>query len=207
VRNALRSAKPSIARAISVDRKPYNAFKYKAFSPQSFFPEGSPHETHLSTLGRQAQADARLSRPHEVHWRPQGALGASRQGSRPPDALIARAALRGLRPFRLTGKGSFDALFKVGRRRDGDYVQLIAAPAPNPPGRLGLVVPKKVLPLAVDRNRVRRMLRAAQRAARPAVLDYDVILRLTRGCPRTEFRQVAAEATRLLAALPRGPSR
>ena len=63
------------------------------------------------------------------------------------------------------------------------------------------MVPKKALPLAVDRNRVRRMLRAAQRAARPSVLDYDVILRLKRGCPRTEFRLVAAEATRLIAAL------
>jgi ribonuclease P protein component len=89
----------------------------------------------------------------------------------------------------------------VGRRREGDYVQLVAAPAAKPPGRLGLVVPKKVLPLAVDRNRVRRMLRAAQRAARPGILDYDVILRLKRGCPRAEFRSVAADAKRLLSAL------
>jgi ribonuclease P protein component len=109
--------------------------------------------------------------------------------------------LRGLRPFRLTGTGAFDALFKAGRRREGDYMQLVAAPAVKPPGRLGLVVPRKALPLAVDRNRVRRMLREAQRAARPEVLDYDVILRLKRGCPRSEFRLVAAEATRLLAAL------
>jgi ribonuclease P protein component len=63
------------------------------------------------------------------------------------------------------------------------------------------VVPKKVLPLAVDRNRVRRVLRAAQQAARPAVLDYDMILRLKRGCRRSEFRQVAADATRLLGTL------
>jgi ribonuclease P protein component len=63
------------------------------------------------------------------------------------------------------------------------------------------VVPKKALPLAVDRNRVRRMLRSAQRAARPAILDYDVILRLKRGCPRSEFPAVAADAAKLLAAL------
>ena len=80
-------------------------------------------------------------------------------------------------------------------------MQLVAAPAARRPGRLGLVVPKKALPLAVDRNRVRRMLRATQRAARPAVLDFDVILRLKRGCHRTEFREVAAEAGRLIAAL------
>jgi ribonuclease P protein component len=183
-------------------RRPITRLNIRLFHLKAFHHiKAASHETHVSTLGRQAQAYARLSRPHEVHWRPQSALGASRQGSRPPNTLITRAALRGLRPFRLTGKGSFDALFNAGRRHSGDYVQLVAAPASNPPGRLGLVVPKKVLPLAVDRNRVRRMLRAAQRGARPAVLDYDVILRLKRGCPRTEFRAVAAEATRLLAAL------
>ena len=101
----------------------------------------------------------------------------------------------------MTGTGAFDALFKAGRRRDGDYVQLVAAPASNRPGRVGLVVPKKALPLAVDRNRVRRMLRDVLRAARPAILDYDVILRLKRGCPRTEFRRVAEEAARLMGAL------
>ena len=173
-----------------------------------FHPKAFRHETHLPTFGRQAQADARLSRPHEVHWRPQGALGAARQGPRPPDALIPQPSLRGLRPFRLTGTGAFDGLFKAGRRREGDYVQLVAAPAAKPPGRLGLVVPKKALPLAVDRNRVRRMLRAAQHAARPAVLEYDVILRLKRSCPRAEFRCVAADAARLLAGLvSRSPAR
>jgi ribonuclease P protein component len=189
----------------AVDSRAHNAFKYKAFSPQSFFqsffPKAARHETHVSTLGRQAQAHARLSRAHEVHRRPQGALGAARQGPRPPHALIAAAAPRGLRPFRLTGTGAFDALFKEGRRRDGNYVQLVAARAAHRPGRLGLVVPKKALPLAVDRNRVRRMLREALRAARPAILEYDVILRLKRSCPRTEFRCVAADAAALLSQL------
>ena len=112
--------------------------------------------------------------------------------------------LRGIRRFRLTGTGAFDALFKAGRRRAGEYVELIAVPAARAPGRVGLVVGKKALPLAVDRNRVRRMLRAAVAAARPAILDYDVILRLKRGCARTEFRAVAADATRLLSALAAG---
>jgi ribonuclease P protein component len=174
----------------------HNAFKYKAFSPQ-----GLRHETHVPTLGRQAQAHAWISRAHEVHRRPQGALGAARQGPRPPHALTAAAAPRGLRPYRLRGDGAFAALFKGGRRREGDYLQLVAAPAAHRPGRLGLVVPRKALPLAVDRNRVRRMLREAQRTARPAVLEFDVILRLKRACPRTEFRHVAAEAARLLASL------
>jgi len=159
-------------------------------------------ETHLPTVGYQAQADPRLSRPHENQGRPQGALGASRQGPRAPRALTRVTSLRGLRPYRLSGAGSFEALFRAGRRHEGDYVQLVVLPAARLPGRAGLVVPKKILPLAVDRNRVRRMLRAAHVAARPAVLGYDVILRLKRGSLRAEFRAVAADAARLLAALP-----
>ena len=85
-------------------------------------------------------------------------------------------------------------------------MQLVALPAARLPGRAGLVVPKKVLPLAVDRNRVRRMLRATHVAARPAVLGYDVILRLKRGSSRAEFRAVAADAARLLATLPALPA-
>jgi ribonuclease P protein component len=97
--------------------------------------------------------------------------------------------------------GAFDALFKAGRRQRGDYVELVAAPAQGHPGRVGLVVPKKLLPLAVDRNRVRRLLRAAHVAARPAVLEFDVILRLVRDCPRAELPAVGADAARLIGAL------
>jgi len=78
---------------------------------------------------------------------------------------------------------------------------LLAAPAARIPGRVGLVVGKKALPLAVDRNRVRRMLRESLRQARPALEAYDVILRLKRGCPRTEYACVAADAAALIASL------
>ncbi len=105
------------------------------------------------------------------------------------------------RRYRLTGTGTFDALFRSGRRREGAYVQLVYAPARALPGKVGFVLGRKALPLAVDRNRVRRMLRERVRAARPAVEAYDVIVRLKRGCPRSEFRTVAAEAARLLAEL------
>jgi ribonuclease P protein component len=92
-------------------------------------------------------------------------------------------------------------VFRSGRRRDGDYVQLLSMPAQRAPGRAGFVITRKSLPRAVDRNRVRRLFREALRAARPAVEIYDVILRLKRGCPRTQFGLVATEAGRLLGSL------
>lgn len=69
------------------------------------------------------------------------------------------------------------------------------------------MIPKKLLPHAVDRNRVRRILREAVRSARPSVVGFDLILRLHRACARSESKAVAAEAGRLLATLaePRAP--
>lgn len=95
----------------------------------------------------------------------------------------------------------FDALFRRGQRREGDYLQLVFAPASEPPGKVGYVLGRKALALAVDRNRVRRMLRERVRAARPAIEAFDIIVRLKRRCARAEFRAVADEAARLLAKL------
>ena len=86
-------------------------------------------------------------------------------------------------------------------------MQLLALPACRPPGRAGLAVGTKALPLAVDRNRVRRLLREALRRARPGIEAYDVILRLKRACPRAEFARVAVEARALLDELVAGRSR
>lgn len=92
-------------------------------------------------------------------------------------------------------------MFRTGRRHEGTYLQLVYAPARGVPGRVGYVLGKKALPLAVDRNRVRRMLREIVRAARPHLAGYDLIVRLKRGCPRTQFRAIAGEAERLLSLL------
>lgn len=101
----------------------------------------------------------------------------------------------------MTGIGAFDALFRAGSRSEGKWLQLVATPARAVPGRVGYAIPKKALPHAVDRNRVRRVLRVAVARARPAVEAFDVILRLKRGCARQETPAVAAEAAVLLAAL------
>jgi ribonuclease P protein component len=80
-------------------------------------------------------------------------------------------------------------------------LQVVAAPARSVPGRVGFVIGRKALRNAVDRNRVRRVLRAAVAEVRPAVETFDVILRLKRGCARQEVPALAAEAKMLLAAL------
>ncbi|MEP7205359.1 MAG: ribonuclease P protein component [Casimicrobiaceae bacterium] len=121
-------------------------------------------------------------------------------------AEVAAPALpqypRGSRRHRLTGQGAFEAVFQCGRRQEGRFVQLVWMPARGPVGRVGYVVGKKALSRAVDRNRVKRMLRPIVRAARPQIDPYDLIVRLKRPCSRAEFKVVAAEAARLLGRLP-----
>jgi ribonuclease P protein component len=165
--------------------------------------EADHHETHVPTFRRQAQAHARFPRPDEERGRPESTFRAAREGPGPARALIDRRAaamLRGSRRSRLTGIGAFDTVFRNGRRREGEFLQMICMPAARQHGRFGIVIGKKALPLAVDRNRVRRMLRVCVRDARPGIDGYDLVVRLKKGARRMEFRSIAKEAARLLAA-------
>ena len=54
---------------------------------------------------------------------------------------------------------------------------------------------------AVDRNRLRRCLRASVRAARPALEAFDIVLRVKRSVRRADIAPAAAEFPQLLASL------
>ena len=109
----------------------------------------------------------------------------------------------GSRRYRLTGTGTFDAIFRTGRRREGRYLQMISTAAAHDCGRVGIVIGRKTLSRAVDRNRVRRMLRVVLRDARAMVRGLDLIVRVKRPVARSEFDRVVDEARRMLAVLPR----
>jgi ribonuclease P protein component len=97
-------------------------------------------------------------------------------------------------------------VFRSGARFDGRFLQLIAAPAHAAPGRVGYIIARRSIPLAVDRNRLRRRLREAVRAARPAACTYDMILRVRGPIGRADVRAAAAEAATLIARLLRAPA-
>ena len=89
-------------------------------------------------------------------------------------------------------------MFRSGRRFESERVQLLAGPAAGPEGRVAFVIGKKLLARAVDRNRLKRLLREAVRRRGPAIGAFDVILRLRRPCPAGELSLTAAEAGKLL---------
>jgi ribonuclease P protein component len=59
---------------------------------------------------------------------------------------------------RIRRRGEFQRVFDAGRRVHGRYLTLIAAPAPGPDSRIGIVASKK-LGGAVVRNRAKRLIR------------------------------------------------
>lgn len=91
----------------------------------------------------------------------------------------------------------FAAVFRRGQRFEGERLQLVAASA-NGEGRVGYVIGKKLLARAVDRNRLKRTLREAIRARRPAMNAFDVIVRLRRPCGSKDLAAALADASALL---------
>jgi ribonuclease P protein component len=118
-----------------------------------------------------------------------------------PPPIAPVAAPRGTRAYRLCGDRAFEAVFRTGVRLDGRFLQLVAAPADHQPGRIGFIIGRRSIPLAVDRNRLRRRLRVAVAAARPAASGYDMILRVRQPIARQDIRAAADEAAALLARL------
>ncbi len=102
------------------------------------------------------------------------------------------------RRHRLRGTAAFAAVLRRGQRFDGARLQLVATPTAGSTGRAGYVIGKKLLSRAVDRNRLKRMLREAIRARRPAMDAFDIVLRLRRPCAAADLAGAVAEASRLL---------
>jgi ribonuclease P protein component len=84
------------------------------------------------------------------------------------------------RDHRLTRKDQFDRVLssRTIHLRSGCF-RLYAAPNDEETARLGLIVGKRQLKRAVDRNRVKRLLRETFRINRSQLPGFDVVVQLT----------------------------
>ena len=82
------------------------------------------------------------------------------------------------RRYRLTKTDEFSSVFGFRRAIRGQWLMLHYLPAAGDTARLGLVVGKKLLKKAVDRNRLKRIVRDHFRRERHRLPACDLITRL-----------------------------
>jgi ribonuclease P protein component len=83
-----------------------------------------------------------------------------------------------LRQARLVVKADFDRVFAENQRARTDYLTVMARPNDVGHPRLGMVVAKRLLARAVDRNRVKRCVRESFRQVLADLPACDFVVRL-----------------------------
>ena len=152
------------------------------------------HEAHFSAVCRTPQAHARVSGPH-AYARWQG--GDSRAACK-----RARAARRLSRTERyrkaqrLRGEAIAQILVATRPRRAGS-VSVQVKPNGLDYSLLGLIVPKRLLPRAVDRNRAKRLLRDWFRRNHEVLIGQDLLVRL--GTRRSQLNSLVVDLKRAFA--------
>ena len=95
----------------------------------------------------------------------------------------------------------FVAVLRGGKLLRGNGMSVLLGDSVSGEARLGLIVPKRILQRAVDRNRVKRVLREWFRHSRTRLAGRDCVIRLTPA--RTKGPAVKADGVSLLAELER----
>lgn len=97
-----------------------------------------------------------------------------------------------LRDARLVEKADFDRVFADNQRARTDYVIVMACPNREGYPRLGMIVAKRLLARAVDRNRVKRCIRECFRLVLPELPACDFLVRLiAKPVPGDEARDLS----------------
>lgn len=77
---------------------------------------------------------------------------------------------------RLLSKAQFDKLFRSGRRDPGPFFLVIVLPNDLPHARLGLAVSRRVASRAVERNRIKRLIRESFRLHQSQLAGHDLVV-------------------------------
>jgi ribonuclease P protein component len=100
------------------------------------------------------------------------------------------------RTARLLDKAQFQQVFEDARKSVDPYFTVLARRSAHPGARLGLAIAKKCARRAVDRNRLKRLVRESFRTERAVLPGVDLVVMCRRDA-------VAADNPRLAASLAR----
>jgi ribonuclease P protein component len=99
---------------------------------------------------------------------------------------------------RVRRREQFTAALAAGETRARRYFTLYVNPNGLPQARIGIIASRRVAPRAVDRNRMKRMVREVFRTMPERPAGIDIVVQLRR-CPQRGSSAVArAELARLL---------
>jgi ribonuclease P protein component len=84
--------------------------------------------------------------------------------------------------FRLDKAGEFTRVFQNGRRSTDKFFKVIAVQGNSKNPRLGMVVAKRHLSNAVNRNRVKRIIRESFRTHQDQLKGLDVVVMAREDC-------------------------
>ncbi len=97
---------------------------------------------------------------------------------------------------RLHHKREFDAVYRSGRRLGDSFFQLVARPNSLAHARLGLAVPAKAVGNAVNRNRIKRIVRESFRLVCAQLPAADIVVNARAGArvaPRSDLSRSLAQ--------------
>jgi ribonuclease P protein component len=141
----------------------------------------SHDEKNLPTKPPQAGADARVSRAHVDPKRTQGSAVAPSQRASPADTLIRNddeGSVGRRLPLgsRLRRPADYRRVFDKPFRSTDPYFVVLARPDEEHPARLGLAIAKKCAGRAVQRNRIKRIVRESFRHNRLVLKGVDCVV-------------------------------
>lgn len=117
------------------------------------------YEANVSTKEIEAKPPTRIPKAKRDGGRTQGTRRTKTKGAKEAHGVSVFPMLP--RAYRLSDHQEIREVFRVGKRANGSLFSFIFLRNTSPVSRFAVIVSKKVAPRAVDRNRVKRLVREA----------------------------------------------
>lgn len=131
------------------------------------------HEENLSTEPQEAQEDARVPRPHEDAVRARYPEPTAQEGKEEIGGVAGALGSLGLRRVRLRGKRAVSVVLRTGKKRCVGNITVYYRYTPEQ--RVGFITAKRIGG-AVQRNRVKRLMREAYRMRQGGLRGMTMVL-------------------------------